>query len=122
MKQDSLYQEIYTDLKTAIHSMADGLGIAAEHVYEVLVMQQIVKACIFSSLILVGTILMIFAVKQTFKVKDWEEPTVKGVLWIIFLIVSGIMVGIGLGHLEIIMTGFINPEYGAIKDIMSFVK
>jgi hypothetical protein len=32
------------------------------------------------------------------------------------------MIGIGIGNINSIMTGFINPEYGAIQDVIEMVK
>lgn len=40
----SLYKQIYTDVKYGLAGLADGLKVGVEHVYIVLVKQQVVKS------------------------------------------------------------------------------
>lgn len=123
MKQDSLYQQVYTDLKSAIDSMADGLGVAAEHVYEVMVMQQFINSLAYSVLILTGVVLIVISIKAMQSVEDWDEaPSVMGICGILLGILGLVVFSTGIININDIITGFLNPEYGAIKEIMSFVK
>jgi len=124
----STFKLMYSDFKQGIVALASSLKVGAEHVYGVLVRQQIVYAIVYLVLIIIGFILILNWIK---KYKDsgenWvnlnrEEPTGLGVLRFIQMIVALIMVGIGVFNIESIMTGFINPEYGAIQDVIEMVK
>jgi hypothetical protein len=124
----STFKLMYSDFKQGIVALASSLKVGAEHVYEVLVRQQVVYAIVYLVLIIIGFILILNWIK---KYKDsgenWvssnrDEPTGLGVLRTIQMIVALIMVGIGVFNIESIMTGFINPEYGAIQDVIEMVK
>jgi len=124
----STFKLMYSDFKQGIVALASSLKVGAEHVYEVLVRQQIVYAIVYLVLFAIGFILILNWIK---KYKDsgenWvssnrDEPTGLGVLRTIQMIVALIMVGIGVFSIESIMTGFINPEYGAIQDVIEMVK
>lgn len=127
------FSKIYTDVKTGISALASSLKVGAEHVYEILVMQQIVNSIIFLILLLLAPIFLTLSYKFWGKTK-WEStssysgPDLTGgrltdVIYFIIFGVSGfILLGVGLTHLDVIVMGLINPEYGAIKDIISIVK
>ena len=124
-------KEVYEDIKAGITGLATALKTPAEHVYAVLCKQQIVKAVIGIFMFLMLLIFIICSLKYGSFVEDWEYGTVKdgrpefsaavsvifGILGIIFMLVFFI----GNYHLDILQ-GFINPEYGAIKDIANFIK
>lgn len=122
----STFKQMYSDFKQGIVALASSLKVGAEHVYEVLVRQQIVYGVVFLIVLLIGIYLTTNWLKN-YKNKDEEwsdgtDPTGIGFFRTIQIIVAVIMMGIGIFHIDTIMTGFINPEYGAIQDVIEMVK
>lgn len=124
-------KEVYEDIKAGITGLATALKTPAEHVYAILCKQQIVKAVIGIFMFLIPLIFIICSLRYGSFVVDWDEWIIKdgrsqfspvifftcGIIGIIFMIIFFI----GGYHLDILQ-GFINPEYGAIKDIANFIK
>jgi hypothetical protein len=127
----STFKSMYSDFKQGIVALASSLKVGAEHVYGVLVRQQVVYAIVYLALSIIGFILILNWIK---KYKDDKEkwkggnsvyddtPTGLGLLRSIQIFVALVMIGIGIGNINSIMTGFINPEYGAIQDVIEMVK
>jgi hypothetical protein len=122
----------YTDkLSTAIVGLAEILKVPATHVYGILIKQQYVLAYIGLFIFFITLLFIILSLKYALNIDDWDDGSVKknkptcslgffiafGIIGIIFLLCFFI------GHYpEDIFQGFINPEYGAIKDIVNFIK
>lgn len=107
----------YNDVKQALSVLAKGLGTSVEFVWDILVKQQIVIACS----LLIGLIFLIIlwfkAMKM--KVENFHEDYLK----IIFKVVTTIALIVYNSKFIITMfTGFINPEYGAIKEILTIIE
>lgn len=120
----STFKNIYKDVKSGITGLAEGLKVGAEHVYIILVKQQVVKAVswliYFILLILLGFILYELGVKL-FSYCDEDNPA----LFLYSVFIGGgylALVIVGILNLDVIVSGIINPEYGAIMDIINFVK
>ena len=116
---------MYSDFKQGIVALASSLKVGAEHVYMVLVRQQVVYAITYLILIIIAFILILNWIKKYKSDEEWatvQDPTGLGILRLIQILVAVIMMSIGVFHIENIMTGFINPEYGAIQDITDMVK
>jgi hypothetical protein len=105
---------VFDKTTEVIQQLADALSVPAEHVYKVLVRQQVITGV---SLI-IGTFVFIIVFILLFRYgnkTDWEYDAVA---------VSCILIGLLLSVL-ISVTIFggipklLNPEYGAIKDIIS---
>ena len=132
---------LYDKTTEAISTLAKALEVPADHVYSVLVKQQIINGCsslitilffIFLSLFVIklGCNLWDNANKNWNKVHNKEEPYYKHydfddgnwtfiiICGIIAFIISIIVFFCSMGS---IFTGIFNPEYGAIKDIMSIL-
>lgn len=124
-------REVYEDVKAGITGLAAALKTPAEHVYTVLCKQQVVKAFVGIFMFLITILCLVTCLRYGSFVVDWEDGEVKenkpsfsaiistifGILSIIFIIIFFV----GSYHLDIIQ-GFVNPEYGAIKDIVDFIK
>ena len=114
---EKLIDKYSVKIENAITALAEKLQQPAEHVYKVLVKQQIVWG--------VGTLLGIFLGMLVILLGiighnkwDWDKDfsIFLEIIGFIFLISSFILFFIyGL-------TGLINPEYGALKDIISIIK
>lgn len=125
------FTQVYKDVKEGITSLALALKVPAEHVYQVLIKQQIVKAWM-GILVAVFMFLLIFiCIKFAFNIEDWDNGTVfEGKspaslgLFIAFAFISLVFLTTFFAgdSFSNILQGFVNPEYGAIKDIMSFIK
>lgn len=122
-----LSERIYNDTKAAISQIGKALSVGAEHVYEVLVKQQYVKSVTNLLIYLLIVPILVFFVyswkgvakdrKGGFSVDDhWIGCSIAStallVIWTAFLI----------GSLEGTITGFFNPEYGAIEKIMELIR
>lgn len=134
---------IYNDAKEAMKGLGAALKVGSEHVYQVLVKQQAVKSIGESILILFLLILAIVGfkiTKSTYKahliLSGWKEgdgaysidinDSSKGVASVFLGIFTGIIIIAFiitfLSCYNSIVTGFVNPEYGALKEIMEFIK
>lgn len=125
----SLYKQIYGDVKVAISGMADALRVGAEHVYEVLVKQQFVNS-ISNIVAIIGMILLLImfykAILYSYPKIDEDKDTFYD-----FIFVSSTILGSITFILFIVffsytipetVTGFVNPEYGAMKELITWVK
>lgn len=120
-----LSKQIYADFKQALAGIASALRVGVEHVYKVLVKQQIVKAIQWTILGIIPIIFLLVFGKSVHRwaVEYWDETDgFVAIPWLIFfgLCIFGLFEGIT--HIDTIVTGFVNPEYGAMEDIMEFVK
>jgi hypothetical protein len=124
-EETTVYQDIkqaaptlYQDVKGALKQLSEALAVGAEHVYGVLVKQQVVEAItwlifnIFALLIVI--FLWIMFARNDDKDRDewWGLPFTFQLLQLVLLAFT----------LDNIMMGFYNPEYGAIKDILDVIK
>ena len=130
------FNAIYNDVKEGVVGLASALKVGAEHVYAVLVKQQIVYAIVYLLVLVFSIALLKFAYSQynVYDVKEiaWAKETqrrsteiyfhISFVYFLASLITGAIMLLVGICNIDNIIMGFVNPEYGAIKDIMDFVK
>lgn len=121
----SNFKMIYSDIKDGIAALATGLKVGAEHVYTILVKQQIVIAITRLILLFIS---LIFILNWFKKYKDpneiwWRnnDPTFLGLVRIFQITLSSILFSIYIMSFSTITTGLINPEYGAIEKILEMV-
>lgn len=122
-----LSKQVYSDVKQALVGLGQALKVGAEHVYKVLVMQQVVKAIEWTILGLVPFLLLLVFGKASLRWANKDEGTaddqgVRVLITCIFWIACLIGMIIFVFHVNTIVTGFVNPEYGAMLDIMDFIK
>lgn len=114
--------KVYTDVKAGIEGLAKGLKVGAEAVFAILVKQQIVYAITYC-ILLIAVIISWICYKKFWKYadeNDWSEGHfIIVVVWTLINFAGTIAVICTIGD---IVTGFINPQYGAIKDIFEFIK
>lgn len=116
------FTQVYQDLKASVSGLAEVLKTPVEHVYEVLIKQQVINSWFGTIFIIVMLVLLFLSIrylKACNNDPDINDLTVPVVLLIIVSIVTFVAL-IGTG--PDILTGFFNPEYGAIKDIVDFIK
>ena len=136
-KTVDLIRDMGGEVKAALSELAKGLGVAAEHVYTVMVKQQIVHGLLKTlPWIVLPIFLVIFAIifqrtvykKVTKKYEEGlydDEDARPGFTMIvlffawaastILFIIAPFKIANGIGYL-------INPEYYAMKDIFEFIK
>ena len=126
---------VYEDTKAGIYGLASALKAPVEHVYEVLVKQQVIYSF---SYLLIDLFLLAIALFLLIKFGDnlkrtrnpddnWygneiaERFELIGILMFggLFSIISIITI---ISTLSAIITGFFNPEYGALQDVVNFIK
>lgn len=118
------FTKVYSDVKEAINGIAASLKVGSEHVYEVLIKQQIVNSIVWLILIIIdiiGIILVLKGIKfcSDDSKHDVEEGHIIGVVLSSILLVT--LTVMCVVQLQTVVTGFINPEYGALKDIMEMI-
>lgn len=133
--------KVYADVKAGISGLAQSLKVPATHVYEILVRQQVTYS-IINILMVLGLFICCLLTARYAKITykghlalyklrtdrtDADiEDTPKGVLSVILAVISIILGGAGVivlcTTMQETVIGFTNPEYGAIKEIISFVK
>jgi uncharacterized membrane protein YuzA (DUF378 family) len=122
----SNFKMVYTDIKDGISALASGLKVGAEHVYEILVKQQIVNAITLLIVGIIGLILMLNFIKKYKDPKEhWgddDEPTGLGILRTLQLLLALILFALFIFSIDEVIMGFVNPEYGAIETIIDIVK
>ena len=118
------FKMIYTDIKTGISALASGLKVGAEHVYEVLVRQQLVNAIVWLIVFVASVIFLRATIKYAIKVieKEGMASEVETVMAFFGNLLAVMIFIIALFHIDTIVTGFVNPEYGAIETIIEIVK
>ena len=111
---------IYPEVKNAVIQIANGLGIAAERVYTVLIKKFLVDGVKELSIFILGILLVIVGGIW------WNKLTKTGVITYriipsVFLFCSGIICWVSVDYNTLFM-GLINPEYGAINYILEYSK
>lgn len=119
-----IIDKVYDKTTEAITQLADALAVPAEHVYNVLVKQQIITgvSLLLGMLlsILISCIFWLIVFKKHDFEKDWIYQNTEGwwtatiILNITSIVLIVIFIVDGLPCL-------INPEYGAIREIMSIL-
>lgn len=126
---------IYSDVKSlgpkvesAINELAKGLKVGAESVWKILVKQQKVWSWCY----LIGMIITIvswinfwYRFKIYYHRYRFEDTSWSGAAILITIVTFVISCGLSvmsITHLEPMMTGFINPEWGAMMNIVEIAK
>jgi hypothetical protein len=126
--------KVYEDTKAGLIGLAGALKTTAEHVYVVLVKQQVVYSIsylLFDIMLFIVSIYFLSCFKNNYKrtqikTDSWYNDDIEDHFGLVGMLVFGIIFGIILivsiaFNGTDIVTGFINPEYGAIKDIINFI-
>ena len=130
---DATFTTVYNDVKEAISGLADGLQVGGEHVYQVLIKQQRIIAWLwFLSLpfMIVFSILFRKCLQAGHRGYLEQIPKESCPDWyikdVIFSALTGMIMMVALLAFFLTMsdglTGFINPEYGAIQEILELIK
>lgn len=120
------FTQVYQDVKEGLSALGEALKVGAEHVYQVLITQQYVKSI---SLLILNVVLISVTIFVAINTPKWYKKGMKqdqyepwGMLYIIPSILAIASIVTLCSTVQVIVTGFVNPEYGAMKEIMEFVK
>lgn len=126
------FSNVYNDFKDALNGIADSLKVGAEHVYEVLVRQQLINAISMTIFYVVGIAVCVASwviVIKFLKRKNDEEKNLShykrgdwGVMYLIPSVFTILFLFIFAVSLKTTIMGFLNPEYGAMMEIKSFIR
>ena len=126
-------EQIYQDIKAALQALAESLKTTSEHVYIILVRQQLVEALTILTLLAIGlgslSYFIGFCRKADKRAKSLVRRVEDGYEWsaqdaIVAAFIGGftvVVLLISLIQLDVIFIGFFNPEYGAIKEIFNVI-
>ena len=109
---------LYPEVKSAVVSIAKAIGVAAEHVYVVLVKNYVVIGVKWLILFIIGAGLVVFGGVVLYKSKS--PITYKSAI-LLLMIIFGTIVLFKIDYDSMLM-GLINPEYGAINYILEVSK
>jgi hypothetical protein len=116
-------------VSAAMVAIAKELKQPVEHIYVVLVRQQVVKSIADLFLFLVTIVLSYISIKAMINPKAlWNWNTINGAGNIystggaILAVISVIILGVSISNFNEMVTGFVNPEFGAMQDIVGFFK
>jgi hypothetical protein len=126
-----IIDQVFDRTTEAVQQISDALKVPAEHVYSVLVRQQIINSISWIIALLLGFIFCYLGIKLPLKDhkatnerEKYKNDITDG--WWIWAIALSVGFGMILSIVTVlaitdIITGFTNPEYGAIKDILSIL-
>jgi hypothetical protein len=112
---------LYPEVKSAVIAIAKAIGVAAEHVYTVLVKKFVVDAIVQLLPFLLGLLLIGIA---WFKMSGYFKAHEKiewHILYPCTLLVAGI-VALSCVDYNVMVIGLVNPEYGALNYILEYSK
>lgn len=116
-----LIKAAYPEIKEAVVAIASGIGVAAEHVYTVLIKKYVVDGISELVLFLLGAFLVLYAF---FKINNisvgFHDMNFKHVLMFIYGII-GVIVLCNVNY-DTMLMGLINPEFGVINYIIEYSK
>lgn len=120
---------VYNDITARLDALSKALKVGANHVYGVVIKQQIVYSFTYLPILIAGIVLiLIFFKRLKDKGEDWGNtnegggPTFLGLCRFLQGVAGVVLVIITLSNISEVVTGLINPEYGAMKDIVNWIK
>jgi len=116
---DPMKDALYETGRSILEKTAVGAGNTLTSGYAVIVAQQRVKAVTYLIPLIVGVILLFLGVWFYGKSATEHNKLLPSVL---FMVLGLGLTVFGSWHFDEIMVGLINPDYAAIRDIVSFGK
>ena len=112
------------ELQEVLKVLADQFGTTVSHVWEILVKQQMVDSITTIAMIVAMAIICILSIivlvrakKYSDEKNDYDSASV--IISGVIAIITGVLLVLIVPFcLDNIVTGFVNPEYGALMDIL----
>lgn len=106
-----------------IDAIASNLGVAAEHVYGALLKQAVVSGVLSGGVVMITLAAIVTYLIYLRRMHDMiERETDAGVSAIILIASAGVLILILGAAAHNTVTAFYNPEYWALKEILSSIK
>ena len=126
----STFRTFYSDLKSGVGALSSSLKVGATEVFKIVVKQQLVQSITYLITVIILVVAGFLVLSAGWKAVDGENYNRPYSLddsdHFGYIMISGVLMAIGIGIFVIqgvsIVTGFVNPEYGAIMSIMDMVK
>ena len=125
---DSVYQDgkfafktIYPDVKNAINQIAKGIGVVAEHLYEILVRKYFVLGITEALFFVLSLLAFIISCVWWNKSTSGNKQINYRVIFPAVLFIFSIIMLFNINYTDMVM-GIVNPEYGAVDYILNFTK
>jgi len=115
------FTNLYPDIKKALKSIGGAIGVAAEHVYNILVKKYVVIGAKQLLFCILGIIVFILGIRSWKRNTPLGKPITYHTILPLVLIVGGIITVLNINYDDMLM-GLINPEYGAINYILEYAK
>ena len=116
-----LLGDIYPDVRSAIIQIGKAIGVAAEHVYTVLIKKYVVEGIKYLIILVGGLILLIIGgVSISKHIKAGKKLTYVLIMPALCLVIGLIM--IMRVDYDAMLMGLVNPEWGAINYILEYSK
>lgn len=112
---------LYPDIRSAVVAIGQAIGVAAEHVYTVLVKKFVVDAIVQLLPFLLGLLLIGIAWFKMSSYFKTHEKIEWHVLYPCILLITGI-VALSCVDYNVMVMGLVNPEYGALNYILEYSK
>lgn len=112
---------LYPDVKSAVVAIGKAIGVAAEHVYTVLVKKFVVDGIVQLLPFLLGLLLIGLGWYKLSKYLQSHEAIEWRILYPTILLFLG-MVALSSVDYNTMVMGLVNPEYGALNYILEYSK
>lgn len=112
---------LFTKADSIVNRTYNAVSKGSIHTYEILKTQQLVKSVHHLFYFLLG-ILMTFVLFSRIKIYLKQSDDDNGWTLLIICCIYAFLLTINTLNFNEMLTGFINPEYGAIKEVIEFIK
>lgn len=113
-------KDLYPEVKQAVSAIASGIGVAAEHVYTILVKKYIVEGVGYLIRFIIGIGLLCFAVFKLSKLPSMNDFKLIHMVYIMLLF-PGILL-VCLTPFNTMLSCLINPEWEVINYVLEYAK
>ena len=112
---------LYPDIRSAVVAIGQAIGVAAEHVYTVLVKKFVVDGIVQLLPFLLGLILIGIGWWKLSKYLKEHERIEWHILYPAILLIAG-TISLSCVDYNTMVMGLVNPEYGALNYILEYSK
>lgn len=114
--------DIGKNTKELLEVLATKLGITIEQIYPYFIKQQIIEGYIFFFMVALCSIISIIIIKLNYHKADFDDPNKHAIFTIIGLIALGMTTIVIVCGTSTMLSGILNPEYNAIREMLNFIK
>lgn len=117
---------VFAGIEKTVSTLAGELKVPAEKLWTILVQQQRIESisliAVFSVVLIIALFVLFWSYEKANKnggeVYDYAETAIPSAFLVAILIAMIIVFSVNFNE---VITGFVNPEYGALKEILSAI-